>query len=179
MILGITGTIGAGKGTVVDYLVEKKGFTHYSVREFLIEEIEKRGLPLNRDCMREVANAIRAEHQPSYIIETLYTRAEAAGHDALIESVRALGEAEFLMSKGVRILAVDADRRLRFERILARASSTDHIDFETFVIQEDKELTSNDPAGQNITAVIQMADFSIQNNGSITDLHQIIEETLR
>jgi dephospho-CoA kinase len=32
MIIGITGTDGAGKGAVVDYLVAQKGFTHYSGR---------------------------------------------------------------------------------------------------------------------------------------------------
>lgn len=42
LIIGITGTIGAGKGTVSDYLVNKKGFKHFSVREFLIKEINKR-----------------------------------------------------------------------------------------------------------------------------------------
>ena len=36
-IIGITGTIGAGKGTIVDYLVKQKNFKHYSVRNFLIE----------------------------------------------------------------------------------------------------------------------------------------------
>ena len=39
LIIGITGTLGAGKGTVVEYLVEKKGFDHYSVRAFLLKEI--------------------------------------------------------------------------------------------------------------------------------------------
>ncbi|MBR5146904.1 MAG: AAA family ATPase, partial [Bacteroidales bacterium] len=43
-IIGITGTIGAGKGTIVDYLVKEKGYVHYSVREFLAEEVKKRGL---------------------------------------------------------------------------------------------------------------------------------------
>ena len=32
IIIGITGTLGAGKGTIVDYLVKQKGFVHYSVR---------------------------------------------------------------------------------------------------------------------------------------------------
>jgi len=40
MILGITGTFGAGKGTIVEYL-KTKGFSHYSVSEdFLIPEIK-------------------------------------------------------------------------------------------------------------------------------------------
>jgi len=34
MIIGITGTLGAGKGTIVEIL-KKKWFGHYSVREFL------------------------------------------------------------------------------------------------------------------------------------------------
>ncbi len=58
MIIGITGTSGAGKGTVVDYLL-KKGFKHYSVRDFLTEEILKRGLEPNRDNMIFVANELR------------------------------------------------------------------------------------------------------------------------
>lgn len=175
MIVGITGTIGAGKGTVVDYLVKEKGFAHYSVRDFLIEEIQKRGLPVNRDNMREVANSIRAEHEPSYIIEELYSRAEAAGHNALIESVRAIGEAEFLKGKHGKILAVDADRRMRFERAVARGSETDDVDFDTFVTHEEKELASTDPAGQNIIGVMQMADYRIENDGSLEELHAKID----
>ena len=38
MIIGITGTLGAGKGAVVEFL-KQKDFKHYSVRNFLIEEI--------------------------------------------------------------------------------------------------------------------------------------------
>ena len=51
IIIGITGTLGAGKGTIVDYLIKTKGFTHYSVRAFITKEIEKRKLPVNRDSM--------------------------------------------------------------------------------------------------------------------------------
>lgn len=178
MILGITGTIGAGKGTVVDFLVQNKGFAHYSVRDFLVEEIEKRGLPVNRDSMREVANSIRAEHHPSYIICSLYERATQAGHDALIESVRAIGEADFLKNKGVKILAVDADRRVRFERVTLRGASTDDVDFNTFVTHEEKELASTDPSGQNLIGVMQMADYRIENDGTLEELHSKVEEML-
>ena len=55
-VIGITGTLGAGKGTIVDYLVQHKDFQHLSVRAFLIQEIQKRGMPVNRDSMVIVAN---------------------------------------------------------------------------------------------------------------------------
>ena len=41
MIIGITGSLAAGKGTISDFL-KGKGFNYYSVRAFLIEEIRKR-----------------------------------------------------------------------------------------------------------------------------------------
>ena len=44
IIIGITGTLGAGKGTIVDYLCKKRGFLHYSVREFLEEAFSYVGL---------------------------------------------------------------------------------------------------------------------------------------
>ena len=58
--IGITGTLGAGKGTIVDYLVKSRGFEHYSVRAFITEEIKRRGLPVNRDSMTQVGNDLRA-----------------------------------------------------------------------------------------------------------------------
>ena len=46
VIIGITGTLGAGKGTIVDYLVNKKSFYHYSVSGYLKEELQKQLLPI-------------------------------------------------------------------------------------------------------------------------------------
>jgi dephospho-CoA kinase len=179
MILGITGTIGAGKGAVVDYLVKEKGFTHYSARDFLVQEILSRDLPMNRDSMHSVANEVRSRYQASHIIKTLYARAAAAGHDAVIESVRATGEAEFLKENGVMLVAVDADQKLRYERIVKRGSVTDDIDFVTFVMQEKKELQSDDAHGQNLLGVMAMADYRIENDGSMEELHAKVDEVLK
>ena len=86
IIIGITGTLGAGKGTVADYLKNKYGLLHYSARDFIVDEIERRGLPVNRDIMTEVANDLRKLHHPGYIIEQLYNRAITSGKNSIIES---------------------------------------------------------------------------------------------
>ena len=74
--IGITGTIGAGKGTIVDYLVKEKGFVHFSVRDFITKEIQRRGMPVNRDSMTIVGNDLRATNSPAYITESLYKQAQ-------------------------------------------------------------------------------------------------------
>jgi len=144
IIIGITGTLGAGKGTVVEYLVDNKGFRHYSVRQFLIEQIEKEGLPVNRDTMTEVANKLRANHSPSYIIEQLYKKAMQNGGNSIIESIRTPGEVDFLKSVGsFCLIAVDADPKIRYNRIGIRASETDNISFDTFIANEKREFTTS------------------------------------
>ncbi|MDR1974927.1 MAG: AAA family ATPase [Bacteroidales bacterium] len=165
MIIGITGTLGAGKGTVVEFLVNEKGFTHYSVRQFLIKEIEKRGLEINRDSMLKVANELRANNGASYITDELYKEAVAHQGDAVIESIRAVGEITSLRQKGEFILlAIDADPVLRYERILERGSETDNISFETFLENEKREMINTDPNKQNIAACMALADVTIRND---------------
>jgi len=99
IIIGITGTLGAGKGTIVEYLTKSRGFAHFSVRGFLLDEIRKRGLPENRDSMVVVANDLRKINSPSYITDQLFLQATNKGKDAVIESIRTPGEVESLKSK--------------------------------------------------------------------------------
>jgi dephospho-CoA kinase len=178
MIIGITGTLGAGKGTVVDYLAAKD-FAHYSAREFISREILRRGLAVNRDNMTAVANDLRASHSPSYIAETLYDEAVEAGKDAVIESLRTEGEIAALRAKGGFFLfAVDADPKLRYERIVARGTETDKISFEKFLADETREMHATDPNKQNLARCIELADYRFVNNGTKDDLFGRVDQIL-
>ena len=178
MIIGVTGTNGAGKGTVPEYLVEKHGFTHYSARAFIVEEIERRGLVVDRTSMNAVANDMRKTHGSSHVIKSLFERAEENGGNAIIESVRALGEARFLKEHGAFVVAVDADRHIRYERITKRASATDQVSFEEFCMQEEREMAQQEEFDMNISGVMQMADYTLTNDGTLEDFHIAIEAML-
>ena len=180
IIIGITGTIGAGKGTVVEYLVEKKGFVHYSVREFLLTEIRKQGLPENRDSMFHLANDLRTRYSPSWVTDQLYFAALSSGVNCVIESIRTPGEAESLRSKGNFFLfAIDADPKIRYQRILSRQSETDDISFETFLENEKREMMTSDPNKPNLKKCIAMADALLLNNGSKEELYLQVEDKMK
>jgi dephospho-CoA kinase len=172
VIIGITGTLGAGKGTIVAFLLQEYGFVHYSVRALVTEYIEKEGLVVNRDSMVEVANKLRKAHGPAILAEMLFNRALAGGKDCVIESIRTPGEVEALRRKGrFYLFAVDADPDIRYERIKSRNSETDRIPFNTFLENEAREMASTDPHHQNIRACIERADFIFENNHRMEDLH--------
>ena len=192
IVVGITGTIGSGKGAVVEHLVSSHGFLHFSVRSLLTDIIIGKGMPLNRDSMTVIANELRAKHSPSYIVEQLLGDAVAEldavhekKHDsvtggAIIESIRAVGEVEKLKSLDSHrflLLSVDADPHLRYDRVVnMRKSETDiGLSFETFISHEERELSNSNPFKQNLRGCIEMADAKIMNNGSIYDLHLAID----
>ncbi len=97
------------------------------------------------------------------------------GADVVIESIRAIGEADFLKSVGASILAVDADKQIRYERVTLRGSLTDKVTFEEFSEQEDREMAATEPWDMNISGVIKMADIVITNDGTLEELHAKID----
>ncbi|HLO92264.1 MAG TPA: AAA family ATPase [Lentimicrobium sp.] len=178
-VIGITGTLGAGKGTIVEFLVREKGFKHLSVRGYLIKEIEQRNLPVNRDSMVEVANGLRTKNSPSYIIDELYKEALESGTNCIIESIRTPGEVKSLREKGnFYLLAVDADPQIRFNRITSRNSETDNITLSTFLENEEREMYSTDPNKQNIRECMKMADYVFWNNGTVKELEEKVEKII-
>jgi dephospho-CoA kinase len=178
ILIGITGTIGSGKGTVVKYLQEQYDFQHYSARAFISEEVNKRGLPQTRENMRIIANELRTQHGSSFVAEGLYEQAIAANTNAVLESLRSPGEIEALRNKPERfyLLAVDADLKIRFKRITERKSSTDLVPFEKFMDDAQKEMNDPNPGGMRLAECIRIADGKIENNGSIEELHKAIDE---
>jgi dephospho-CoA kinase len=113
------------------------------------------------------------------VVENLLAQAQAEGGDAVLESIRTPSEAEFLRSHGAQLWAVDADQKIRYERIFKRASETDHISFEKFQEDEAREMHNTDPAKQSIASVMQQANHTFHNNGTQEELFAQVEAVLQ
>ncbi len=177
MIIGITGTNGAGKGTVVDYL-KTKGFTHYSVRKYIEAEIKRRGLPIDRNSMNIVGNDMRAKHGFDYWDKLIFEEMEKADTNIVFESVRNLASARKLKEQGVIIWAIDANPQLRYERVVMRGSGTDRVSFDEFIFQEKREMGATGLHDMNVRGVMEMADRTFFNDGTQEELFAQVERAL-
>jgi dephospho-CoA kinase len=175
-IIGITGTNGAGKSTIVEILSEVFDYKDFSVREYLAKELESKGLEVNRDNMRDLANKIREKKGAGYIVKQLYKKALNSNCPCIIESIRCIGEIETLRDIAKKsnsqfiLLGVDANEKLRYERSIKRKSNLDQISFKEFKRLEEAEMQSNDPAKQNLKECLKRADVVFNNDGTLKEL---------
>lgn len=178
VITGITGTLGAGKGTVVEYLVKRKKFKHYSVSGFLKEELAKKGIKINRPNLQDIGNELRKKFGPAYITKKLFKKAKKGNVNAIIESIRNPKEAEFIKTHNGFLLAVTANQKTRYKRIKSRAGEKDNVTYKEFKKQEEKELQNSDPNAQNLSKCILMADYKFDNNSTIKCLYEKVEKVI-
>lgn len=180
IVVGVTGTIWAGKWAIVEYLVQRYGFQHFSFRTLLVEKIRQQWWEVNRDTMKIMADSLRDKFGPGYMADELYAQAIQWKQNAVLESIRALGEVETLRKKEHFILfSVDANPSLRYQRVYKRGNETDHIAYPKFLSDEQREFANIDPTQWNIQWCMQVADFSFDNNGTLEALHQQIDEVMK
>ena len=98
-------------------------------------------------------------------------RCVAWGHapkGLVIGSIRGVGEAQRLKEFGGKLIVVDADPRVRYDRLAGRARADDDITFEQFAQKEaaDMAVGETDSTKLGMAAVIDMADIRMENNGN-------------
>lgn len=177
MIVGLTGRNAAGKGAAGDFL-KSKGFAYHSLSDVIREEVKRRGLPLTRDNLIATGRELRARHGTGTLAEQILQRLEP-GQNYVVDSFRHEDEvAVFRKVSNFHLLAVAADPKIRFERIRSRKRESDPQTYDAFLELEQKEATSLQAEGQNLTATEAVADQRIENNGTIEDFHARVAELI-
>ena len=175
MLIGIVGTLGSGKGTVVEYL-KRKGYTHYSASAYLRTVLEARGIVVNRDAYSKLAGELRFL-DPAGLVRAVYEQVIADGKkNVIIEALHDDGEANFIKEMGGVLLGVDAEMMVRYDRIIIRGTEKDDVSFEDFTRQIEREETGG--GHHNIRSVLGAVDYMIENNGTLAELHTKVDAFL-
>lgn len=186
-LIGIAGTAGAGKDVVADMLCQLYGAQNMSTGDFVravTRFIYKLPADFNpvRDQLYEVATYMRSEVNPATTVKMCILQAQAqhVGY-ALLSGLRATGEADAIRAAGGTIIGVDADPRVRYERIATRQRDSEaNKTFEQFREQDEHENAGVAASGdlRGIRAIIDGADIRIQNDGTLAELEAQVRAKL-
>jgi dCMP deaminase len=178
LILGVAGTNGAGKGEVVSYLTARS-FYALSLSDVLREELRARGEPESRERLIALGNELREKGGPAALADRLVAKL-AGDRNYVIDSIRHPAEVEALRrtGRGFKLLWVDADPKLRFERLRARGRSGDPTTLEKLLELEGRERGGAGPNAQQLDAIEQLADFRLRNEGALAVLHAGVQRVL-
>jgi dCMP deaminase len=173
MLIGLTGRNASGKGEVARRL-EAKGFQYFSLSDVIREEIRSRGGELTREALIQTGNELRSRFGPGILAERILQRVEE-GANYVIDSIRNPSEVMALRrARRFHLLRVEAPVDLRFKRARLREREKETVTLERFIELENREL-SGDAASQNLLEVERMADETVENMGSLDELHSSID----
>ena len=182
-IIGLAGTNGAGKDSVGALLADRYGYFFYSLTELMREECRRRGIPITRENTRTISAQWRRESGSLAILidRSMEVFEQAGGFTKykgfVMSSLRNPGEVDRLHELGGSLLWIDADPRLRYDRIQKNAASRgrageDDKTFEQFQQEEYDEMhppAGADAAVLNTAAVKDRADIFVTNDGDTLD----------
>lgn len=177
MIIGLTGKNCAGKGEAAEYL-KWCGYIYYSLSDIIREEITKAGQTVSRETLIAMGNKLRTEGGPAVLAEMTLEKLDT-DKNYIVDSVRNPAEVKTLKKrKDFFLLSIEADQKVRFERNLKRARENAPTTFEQFVAEENRELSSDNPAAQQLVATAKLADVVIENDSTVEELKEKIKGTL-
>lgn len=177
-IIGVTGPFGSGKTTASEFF-EKKGYKIVPLSSFLEEEALKRKLPLTRKVLQDIGNEWRELYGPGILVKKAL-KGLKKDEMLVVDGLRNLGELnELRHRKDSIILAVVADRKIRFER-LKKLKRREKLNEKLFEKLDLRDLGVNEKmTGLQTALCIALADVFIDSNSNIKDFEAKLNKFLK
>ncbi len=180
IVIGLVGPIASGKGTISEYL-KSQGFRYFSLSEVVREETVARRLEMTRQNLQDVGNDLRETFGGAVLVYRLAERIRKEDF-VVIDGIRNPEEIYAIKKQfGGKIITISAYKNRRVERYLERAKvrGEDTASVASFKKIDERDLGKGEGShGQQVQACIDLADFTLKNNGTIEEFHQDCKEML-
>jgi dephospho-CoA kinase len=176
LVIGLSGRIGAGKGTVAEYLKKKYKAEQFVYSDILRDILESLHMKVTRENLQALGKGLRDSLGKDVLVNAMKGELEdAKGEMRLIDGVRYVNEVQMLKTFPHNVLIfVDAPLEVRYERAKKRAEKGE----EKLSLAEFKEREKAATEGE-ISKVEKLADYKINNSGSLDDFYKKIDELMK
>jgi dephospho-CoA kinase len=175
-IIGAVGQNGSGKDEVLKYLKARYGVPFFSTGDMVREIAAQEGVESTRDNLRAISERYFHEQGEGCFVRLLAERLRNDAQPAVgISGIRSLVDVQILSEAFgdafVLISVSVSDPRQRYERMVKRAEERDSQQYEQFLMQDEAE-----EGLFHITEASERANYAINNDGQLDDLHKAIDK---
>lgn len=176
IILGLVGPIASGKEETKKYLVEKYKAKDCRFSTILRDVLDRISIPVRRENMQKISTVLRANFGEDLLAKVIANDASKFDADiVVIDGVRRPTDIEHLVVlPNFFLIKIDANEKLRYERLIKRNENPGDSEktFDQFINDHNSEADSLVPV------VMATAKYSIDNNGTIEELHLQIDKII-
>jgi dephospho-CoA kinase len=181
MIIGLTGSMGSGKGEIVKIL-EEHGFSYITLSSMVREEAKKRGIEEEREKLMEIGNSMRKEHGAGVLAKMALEKIKNSNKEKwVIDGIRNPSEIDELKKQdNVYIIGLFADREILINRIINRNRTSDSKAREEIIFKIERELGKDEKQdGQQVAKCMERIDKLIINEGTLDELKKEFKNIMK
>jgi dephospho-CoA kinase len=175
-LIGLVGTPGAGKSFASEYIIKRYGGEHIKFSDCLTHILHTLSLEKSRENMIKLSVILRREFGEDIMSHAVASDALTSKEDiVLIDGTRRVEDlAAFRALPNFRMIAINADPKIRYERIGRRREKTDDAE----LTWEEFQQTEQAPTEVTIPEVMAFANYTIMNEGTQEEYEKKIDDIM-
>lgn len=174
IIIGLVGPLASGKGTVKKYLVEKYRAEDCRFSSILRDILTRADIEISRANLQVMSTTLRQNFGEDVLAKAIANDAKNFQSNVIVvDGVRRMADIKYLKElEGFILVAVDANPKIRYERMLSRNENKgdDKKSFDDFL--KDHEAESE----LEIPEVMKNAIYSLNNDGAVEELYKQVDQ---
>ncbi len=176
IILGFVGELASGKGTACRYLHETHHAPSYRFSNILRDLLNRLSLDITREHQQRMSQVLREHFGQDTLARVIAADVNNDTSPLLtVDGVRRLPDLVFLKEiPGFYLVSITADPLTRYQRLLKRGENSD----DTTKTFEQFQKDSQAEAELQIQEAAATAKFTINNNGTLEELHKQLDDIL-
>lgn len=177
LILGVTGEMGCGKGTIAQHVTEKYQGNAHRFSTILRDMLDRIHVDQSRENIATLSKILRESFGEDVFAKSMHHDVEEDTHEiVVVDGIRRLEDIKHLRQvPHFKLVYVEASIETRYQRILQRGENVGETQktFEDF--QKDHEANSE----LQIRGLKEYADYVVNNDGSVEELFGQIDSIIK
>lgn len=177
IIFGLVGEISSGKGTVCDYLIKKYHAGYHRYSTILRDILNRLHLENNRENLQKLSTVLRENFSQDLFAKVITEDVKNDPNKIVcLDGIRRAEDISYIKKlPGFVLVNIYADLEKRYERLIKRSENPDDHKKTLEEFKKDHEQETE----KTIAAVAAGADEKIDNNGSLEELYEKIDQLVK